>query len=135
MISYCKMMCLNLFFFHQIFVHFRDVFDLHSQLEAMEPWGTDLWPVTLIFRFYIQIHKVFLFLFGTFMISLYLCSVRTIVLTTPLSAGSKTLSPLLHFRSHLFGWLLFFVELSEKLVKCRILNQATFDGNGFVTLK
>lgn len=37
MISYCKMMCLNLFFFHQIFVHFRDVFDLHSQLEAMEP--------------------------------------------------------------------------------------------------
>ena len=37
MISYCKMMCLNLFFFHQIFVHFREVFDLHSQLEAMEP--------------------------------------------------------------------------------------------------
>ena len=37
MISYCKMMCLNLFFYHQIFVHFRDVFDLHSQLEAMEP--------------------------------------------------------------------------------------------------
>ena len=55
--------------------------------------------------------------FGTFMISLYLCSVRTTVLTTPLSAGSKTLSPLLHFRSHLSGWLLFFVELSEKPVK------------------
>jgi len=69
------------------------------------------------------------------MISLYLCTVRTIVLTTPLSAGSKTLSPLLHFRSHLFGWLLFFIESSEKLVKCRILNQATFDGNGFVPLK
>ena len=73
--------------------------------------------------------------FGTFMISLYLCSVRMKVLTTPLSAGSKTLSPLLHFRSHLFGWLLFFIESSEKLVKCRILNQATFDGNGFVPLK
>ena len=69
------------------------------------------------------------------MINLYLCTVRTIVLTTPLSAGSKTLSPLLHFRSHLFGWLLFFIESSEKLVKCRILNQATFDGNGFVPLK
>ncbi len=51
------------------------------------------------------------------MINLYLCTVRTIVLTTPLSAGSKTLSPLLHFRSHLFGWLLFFIESSEKLVK------------------
>ena len=35
------------------------------------------------------------------MISLYLYSVRTKVLTTPLSAGSKTLSPLLHFKSHL----------------------------------
>ena len=73
--------------------------------------------------------------FGTFMISLYLCSVRTNVLTTPLSAGSKTLSPLLHFRSHLFGWLLFFVVFSEKPVKCRILDQSTFDGNSFVSLK
>ena len=65
----------------------------------------------------------------------YLCTVRTNVLTTPLSAGSKTLSPLLHFRSHLFGWLLFFIEFPEKPVKCRILNQSTFDGNGFVPLK
>ena len=35
-------------------------------------------------------------------------------LTTPLSAGSKTLSPLLHLKVTL-GWLLFFVEFSEEL--------------------
>jgi len=37
----------------------------------------------------------------------YLCSVKMYVLTTPLSAGSKTLSPLLHLKVT-FGWLLFF---------------------------
>jgi len=37
-------------------------------------------------------------LFGRLTKNAYLCSVRTIVLTTPLSAGSKTLSPLLHLK-------------------------------------
>jgi len=52
------------------------------------------------------------------MISLYLCGVRTTVLTTPLSAGSKTLSPLLHFKSHLRVAFLFFIEFSEESIKC-----------------
>jgi len=51
--------------------------------------------------------------FGIFKKSFYLCTVRTKVLTTPLSAGSKTLSPLLHLKVTL-RWLLFFVDHSEK---------------------
>ena len=35
------------------------------------------------------------------------------ILTTPLSAGSKTLSPLLHLKATFHGWLLFFISLSR----------------------
>jgi len=47
--------------------------------------------------------------FGIYKNTSYLCNVRTIVLTTPLSAGSKTLSPLLHLKATLERWLLFFI--------------------------
>ena len=51
--------------------------------------------------------KIKLVLFGGLLAYSYLCSVRTLVLTTPLSAGSKTLSPLLHLKVT-FGWLFSF---------------------------
>ena len=51
------------------------------------------------------------------MISLYLCTVKTTILTIRVSfpRGSKTLSTLLHFKSH-FRVVSFFVEFSEEEV-------------------
>ena len=57
------------------------------------------------------------------------------ILTTPLSAGSKTLSPLLHLKATFHGWLLFFILLSEDAVEAWIASQSTFDGDGLVTLE
>ena len=47
--------------------------------------------------------------FGTFIISSYICTVRAKVLTTPLNAGSKALSILLHFKKSPSGGFLFFI--------------------------
>lgn len=47
-------------------------------------------------------------MFGTYRNNSYLCSVKSLLLATPLSAGSKTLSTLLHLKSHPYGWLFIF---------------------------
>ena len=47
--------------------------------------------------------------FGGIAENVFLCGVKTSVLATPLSAGSKTLSPLLHLKATFQGRLLFFI--------------------------
>ncbi len=61
------------------------------------------WQISLTFgrRYFRSKLKLNANLFGSLLAYSYLCSVRMKVLATPLSAGSKTLSPLLHFKSHL----------------------------------
>ena len=71
--------------------------------------------------------------FGGFKNSSYLCTVRTLVLTTPLSAGSKTLSPLLHLNATSQGWLLFFILFSKDAVEVRIASQSTLDGYSYLS--
>ena len=55
-------------------------------------------------------------------------------LTTPLSAGSKALSILLHLKVT-YGWLLFFIFPSEQSVKHRRLNMISHNRYNFLTLK
>ncbi|MBE6256294.1 MAG: hypothetical protein E7105_12455 [Prevotella sp.] len=55
--------------------------------------------------------------FGGIAEKVFLCGVKTSVLATPLSAGSKTLSPLLHLKATFQGRLLFFISLSEDAVE------------------
>jgi hypothetical protein len=63
--------------------------------------------------------------FGKFDNSSYLCSVRRIVLATPLSAGSKALQILLHLNKRLHhvwcGFFLLFVFLAELPIELRAL--------------
>ena len=73
--------------------------------------------------------------FGGIAENVFLCGVKTSVLATPLSAGSKTLSPLLHLKATFQGRLLFFISLSEDAVEIWITSQAAFDSDSFVSLK
>jgi len=78
--------------------------------------------------------KISLELFANIGNYAYLCSVKANVLATPLNAGSKTLSPLLHLKVT-FGWLLFFIHLSEDAVELRVSSKSSFDGDCFVSLE
>ena len=63
---------------------------------------SDLWPKILSLELKINAN-----LFGSLLAYSYLCSVRMKVLATPLSAGSKTEPPLLHFKSLLWEAFIF----------------------------
>jgi len=74
--------------------------------------------------------------FGSYQINAYLCTVRMHVLATPLSAGSKTLSPLLHFKSHLKGRLfLFLVEFSKDAIEFWVCCQSSLYGDSLASFE
>ena len=82
-------------------------------------WGKSL-PLANILTTHHRKNELFLDFaarkFGTYRKSFYLCSVKMYVLTTPLSAGSKTLSPLLHLKVTSKGGFYF----SYTLLKIRL---------------
>ena len=73
-------------------------------------------------------------IFGSFKISSYLCSVKNVFLTTPLSAGSKPLSTLLHLKATLL-WLLFFISFTKYFIKERTQCEITVNRYQFLSFK
>ena len=72
--------------------------------------------------------------FGGYQKNPYLCIVKMNILTTPLSAGSKPVSKLLHLKAT-FGWLLFFIPFPEQPMKLRTDCEVAVYCNLFLSLK